>query len=147
MGNRFIVAHHFNSPPLPKSGEDSHVGWHASVYLPTKPFRKMVGNDKPVGPTFYTTMETLLIMTITDQIYQYLPQLSEAESLDVLQFLKFLESRKKSLPPPSPVKHFMTAQDLLASDLVGLWADRDDLKDSLSYARQLREQAQQRDLG
>lgn len=86
-------------------------------------------------------------MTITDQIYQYLPQLSEAESLDVLQFLKLLESRKKSLPPQSPVKGFMTAQELLASDLVGLWADRDDLTDSLTYARQLREQAQRRDLG
>jgi len=41
----------------------------------------------------------------------------------------------------------MTAQELLASDLVGLWADRDDLTDSLTYARQLREQAQRRDLG
>ncbi|MCB0191776.1 MAG: hypothetical protein KDJ65_07520 [Anaerolineae bacterium] len=38
----------------------------------------------------------------------------------------------------------LTAKDLLNSGLVGLWADRDDITDSAAYARQLREQAQQR---
>lgn len=37
-----------------------------------------------------------------------------------------------------------TAQDLLHSPLVGLWKDRDDIEDSSSYARRLREQAQHR---
>ena len=37
-----------------------------------------------------------------------------------------------------------TAHQLLESSLVGLWADRIDLVDSVSYARSLREQAQRR---
>ena len=39
----------------------------------------------------------------------------------------------------------MTAGDLLASGLVGIWADRKDLGDSLEFARKLRSQASQRD--
>lgn len=38
----------------------------------------------------------------------------------------------------------MTAQQLLQSELIGLWKDREDIPDSLTYARQLREQAQKR---
>ncbi len=40
----------------------------------------------------------------------------------------------------------LTADRLLASGLIGMWCDRDDLGDSVEYARQLREQAQQRRL-
>ncbi len=32
----------------------------------------------------------------------------------------------------------MTAKDLLESGLVGMWADRDDIGDSVEFARQLR---------
>lgn len=39
----------------------------------------------------------------------------------------------------------LTAEHLLATTLVGLWADRDDLGDSTTFARQLREAAQRRD--
>ena len=39
----------------------------------------------------------------------------------------------------------MTAADLLKSGLVGLWAGRKDIDDSLEYARLLRAQASQRD--
>lgn len=42
-------------------------------------------------------------------------------------------------------KH-MTMGELLDSGFVGMWKDRDDIKDSLEYARQLRERAQRRDL-
>jgi hypothetical protein len=42
-----------------------------------------------------------------------------------------------------PKKKFMTAKDLLNSDLIGMWKDRD-IKDSVAYARQLREEAQTR---
>ena len=38
----------------------------------------------------------------------------------------------------------LTANKLLNSDLIGLWQDRKDIKDSASFARQLREEAQQR---
>ncbi len=37
----------------------------------------------------------------------------------------------------------MTARDLLDSELVGMWADRDDIGDSSEYARTLRERAWQ----
>jgi hypothetical protein len=42
-----------------------------------------------------------------------------------------------------PKKRFMTAKDLLDSGLAGLWKDRN-IKDSVAYARQLREEAQTR---
>ncbi|MBK8615579.1 MAG: hypothetical protein IPN96_00405 [Anaerolineales bacterium] len=38
----------------------------------------------------------------------------------------------------------MTGKDLLNSGLVGIWANRKDIKDSTEYARKLREQAQTR---
>ncbi len=37
-----------------------------------------------------------------------------------------------------------SAQALLESPLVGLWKDRDDIKDSAAFARELREKAQRR---
>lgn len=36
----------------------------------------------------------------------------------------------------------ITGKDLLRSGLVGMWADRKDIEDSLTYARKLRAQAQ-----
>ena len=39
----------------------------------------------------------------------------------------------------------MTAQQLAESDIVGLWQERDDVGDGLSFARRLRTQAQQRE--
>lgn len=41
-------------------------------------------------------------------------------------------------------KRGMTGAELAASDIVGLWADRTDIGDSVEFARQLREQAQRR---
>lgn len=38
----------------------------------------------------------------------------------------------------------MTVKQLRESGLIGLWKDREDIQDSADYARQLREQAQQR---
>jgi len=38
----------------------------------------------------------------------------------------------------------MTGKDLLKSGLVGMWADRKDIEDSVTYARKLRAQAQTR---
>jgi len=47
------------------------------------------------------------------------------------------------LLPVEPVP--LTAEQLLGSGLIGLWEDRDDVDDSTTYARHLREQAQQRE--
>ena len=38
----------------------------------------------------------------------------------------------------------MTGKDLLNSGVVGIWANRKDIKDSTEFARKLREQAQTR---
>jgi 2-hydroxychromene-2-carboxylate isomerase len=38
----------------------------------------------------------------------------------------------------------MTAREFLDSGLVGIWADREDIKDSSEFARYLREKAQTR---
>ena len=46
-------------------------------------------------------------------------------------------------PSIMPGRH-LTARQLLHSGLIGLWKDREDIKNSTSYARQLREQAQRR---
>jgi hypothetical protein len=53
---------------------------------------------------------------------------------EVLRFLK-------TLGGSSPIR---TGSDLLESDLVGSWADRDDLGDGQEFARQLRSQAEDR---
>jgi len=42
------------------------------------------------------------------------------------------------------VKKPMTGADLLKSGLVGMWADRKDIGDSLEFARSLRAQAERR---
>jgi hypothetical protein len=61
----------------------------------------------------------------------------------VLDFIGYLKHRAGSERPPSGSRE-LTARDLLQSDLLGLWADRDDIGDSLSFARQLRRQAERR---
>ena len=38
----------------------------------------------------------------------------------------------------------LKASRLLRSEIIGLWKDREDIEDSVVYARQLREQAQRR---
>jgi hypothetical protein len=43
-------------------------------------------------------------------------------------------------PLPEPNKTF-TARQLLNSGLIGVWENRTDIKDSLTYARQLRDQS------
>lgn len=40
--------------------------------------------------------------------------------------------------------HPCTLGDLLASDLVGIWKDRTDIRDSIDFARQLRQEAERR---
>lgn len=46
--------------------------------------------------------------------------------------------------PSSPGKRSLTAKDLIGSEIVGLWRDRTDISDSACFARQLREDAQNR---
>ena len=45
--------------------------------------------------------------------------------------------------PPDEI-HGITGAELLASGLVGLWAERDDIADSAKFARELRQKAERR---
>jgi hypothetical protein len=49
-----------------------------------------------------------------------------------------------SQPQKTVRRSRLTVRQLRQSGLIGLWKDRDDIEDSTGYARQLREQAQQR---
>jgi hypothetical protein len=62
------------------------------------------------------------------------------EVLDFIGYLKYCASLDRAQPSPRE----LTARALLQSELVGLWADRDDIGDSLAFARQLRQQAEHR---
>lgn len=76
------------------------------------------------------------------QLFEELSDLEPSRWEEVLDFIGYLKYRQ-SEPGPTRAQE-MTARDLLQSDLVGLWADRDDIRDSLSFARQLRWQAEHR---
>ncbi len=47
-------------------------------------------------------------------------------------------------PVRVPKRRGMTARQLAASEIVGLWQDRTDIRDSVEFARRLREKAQTR---
>ena len=61
----------------------------------------------------------------------------------VLDFIGYLKYQTSQNDPPVHSQE-LTARTLLESELVGLWADRTDIEDSSSFARQLRQQAEQR---
>ena len=48
------------------------------------------------------------------------------------------------LEPSKKEKPYMTTKQLLDSELIGLWQDREDITDSATFARKLRVQAQRR---
>lgn len=50
-------------------------------------------------------------------------------------------------PSTKSKKETLTAKKLLHSGLVGMWKHREDIKDSSSFARKLRQKAQQRRRG
>ena len=62
------------------------------------------------------------------------------EVLDFIGFLKDRASRERAESGPQP----LTARALLQSEVVGLWADREDIGDSVDFARRLRLEAERR---
>jgi hypothetical protein len=77
------------------------------------------------------------------QILDELRGLDPVRWFEVLDFIGYLKHRA-GLEATQPHPRELTARDLLRSELVGLWADRDDIGDSLSFARTLRQQAERR---
>ena len=81
--------------------------------------------------------------TVDEQtILEALHRISRDQWGDVLAFIESLPSDVESDRDTEPRP--LTAADLLASDLVGLWADRTDIGDSREFARRLREHTQTR---
>lgn len=75
------------------------------------------------------------------QVLNALRALQQEQWPAVLDFIGYLRYRSEAAP--SAAAH-LTAIDLAQSDVVGLWADRTDITDSLDFARQLRSKAQHR---
>ncbi len=57
------------------------------------------------------------------------------------QIVIVLEGLDDPEPPPGQIR---TLGDLLDSEFFGLWADRDDITDSATFARELRERVARR---
>ena len=77
---------------------------------------------------------------------QVLEQLSDLEPSrwpEVLDFIGYLKEQDSRPRAKSGTRELM-ARDLLESRIVGLWADRDDIGNSLEYARRLRREAEHR---
>lgn len=72
------------------------------------------------------------------QILQALDNLNESRWEEVLDFIGYLQTKS---PPAEPSA---STSDLLQSELIGIWEDRTDIEDSLTFARNLRRQAEQR---
>jgi predicted HTH domain antitoxin len=83
--------------------------------------------------------------TVTEkQILRELQMLERGRWLEVLDFIGYLKHSATLVKRPQAHSRELTARDLLESGLVGLWADRQDIGDSLEFARQLRQRAEHR---
>jgi len=76
---------------------------------------------------------------ILDELHHLEPQ----RWFEVLDFIGYLKQHPFIDRSNSSQKKG-TALDLIQSPLIGLWADRDDIDDSTSYAKKLRWQAEHR---
>lgn len=68
---------------------------------------------------------------------------AEGEAVEVIVIERARDDEEASEPRGKPG----TAEFMARSPLVGLWKDRDDIEDSVAFARRLRKQAQQRSFG
>jgi hypothetical protein len=84
-------------------------------------------------------------MVVTErQIINELQNLEPEKWSEVLDFIGYLKHRKAAAKKAQPHSQDLTAQGLLQSGLVGLWANRDDIEDSPDFARSLRRKAEHR---
>jgi len=79
------------------------------------------------------------------RILQELRQLEPVRWFEVLDFISYLKHHAMPAANSAQIgSRELTPRDLLQSELVGLWADWQDISDSLSFARQLRQQVEHR---
>ena len=77
------------------------------------------------------------------QVLEELSELKPSRWPEVLDFIGYLKERDSRARAESGNRELI-ARDLLESRVVGLWADRDDIGNSLEYARRLRHEAEHR---
>ena len=82
-------------------------------------------------------------MATHNQILVELRGLERGHWFEVLDFIGYFNHRAILECAPTGLRE-LTARDLLRSELVGLWADREEIGDSISFARRLRQQAEHR---
>lgn len=83
----------------------------------------------------------MAILIREEQMLDELRKLAPDRWSEVLEFIRYLhyKSQRKT---EFEKTHKMTAGDLLNSEIVGIWADRTDIPDSLTFARELRKTAE-----
>ncbi len=82
-------------------------------------------------------------MVTKKQILEELSDLEPDKWAEVLDFIAYLKYRASREAGP-PHTRELTARALRESALVGLWEDRQDIGDSLDFARSLRRAAEHR---
>ena len=79
------------------------------------------------------------------EVNESLRQLKPGESVTLVPpRAETREKANKSKHTASTPRKHMTAADLLNSEIVGMWGDREDIDDSVTFANQLRQKAEHR---
>jgi hypothetical protein len=77
------------------------------------------------------------------QVLEELRNLEPSRWFEVLDFISFLKERgSREHAEPGPRE--LTARTLSQSEIVGMWENREDIGNSLDFARRLRHQAEHR---
>jgi hypothetical protein len=84
------------------------------------------------------------IMVTERQIICELQDLEPEKWSEVLDFIGYFKHCKAAAGKVQPYSQDLTAQDLLQSGSVGLWANRDDIGDGLEFTCSLRRKAEHR---
>ena len=83
-------------------------------------------------------MEALRLHKIVEDDGQVFLENLPCKKGQYIEMIVLIESNDNKTMRP------LTARQLRTSSLIGMWKDRDDIIDSASYARQLRDEAQNR---
>ena len=83
----------------------------------------------------------MAILIQEEQMLDELHKLAPERWSEVLEFIRYLRYKSKR-KTDSSISNRMTANDLLNSEIVGIWADRTDISDSHTFARELRKTAE-----
>ena len=71
-----------------------------------------------------------------EQVLEELQDLEPGRWFEVVDFIGYLKAQTNRERAGLGSRE-LTARDLLQSEVVGLWADREDISDSLTFARRL----------